>query len=404
MAELIVHRGTHQIGGCITELRTNTTRIVLDLGSPLPSSAGETLVEDLALPGITAPGEPCHGVFLTHTHGDHMGQIGQLPPEVPLFLGETARAVALTLYRRLAQRDPQACSPILAALEQANAFRPGVSLNVGDLRITPLLVDHSAFDAYMFLVEGDGVRLLHTGDFRRHGPRGKALYPVLRRYVGQVDWLICEGTTLSRPAGHVMTEQELGRRAREMLEPYRHVFLLCPSTNIDRIAALSHSAPSRRPVVCDGYQKEILNLVEARHGAKTPLYQFGRVIPYRSDNQKLTSWMEERGFWMFVRANEQFRQRMEPYRDDCVVLYSMWNGYLEGPCANPQLVRFLDGFPVLRLHTSGHADPGTLEEVCRILRPHRGIVPIHGEHPEAFRALAPACQVVCLEDGVSLTL
>ena len=108
MAELIVHRGTHQIGGCITELRTNTTRIVLDLGSPLPSSAGETLVEDLALPGITAPGEPCHGVFLTHTHGDHMGQIGQLPPEVPLFLGETARAVALTLYRRLAQRDPHA--------------------------------------------------------------------------------------------------------------------------------------------------------------------------------------------------------------------------------------------------------------------------------------------------------
>lgn len=34
---LIIHRGTHQIGGCVTELRTSTTRIVIDLGSPLPA-------------------------------------------------------------------------------------------------------------------------------------------------------------------------------------------------------------------------------------------------------------------------------------------------------------------------------------------------------------------------------
>ena len=34
--KLIIHRGTHQIGGCVTELRTSTTRIVIDMGSPLP--------------------------------------------------------------------------------------------------------------------------------------------------------------------------------------------------------------------------------------------------------------------------------------------------------------------------------------------------------------------------------
>ena len=31
---LVVHRGTHQIGGCVTELRTSTTRIVIDMGAP----------------------------------------------------------------------------------------------------------------------------------------------------------------------------------------------------------------------------------------------------------------------------------------------------------------------------------------------------------------------------------
>ena len=86
-----------------------------------------------------------------------MGQIGCILPEVPLFLGETARDVALTLYHRLARHDAADCAPILAALERAKTFHPGVPLTLGDLRITPLLVDHSAFDAYMFLIEGDGL-------------------------------------------------------------------------------------------------------------------------------------------------------------------------------------------------------------------------------------------------------
>lgn len=87
-----------------------------------------------------------------------------------------------------------------------------------------------------------------------------------------------------------------------------------------------------------------------------------------------------------------------------MVLYSMWNGYLEGPCANPGLIRFLNGFPVIRLHTSGHAGRETLREVCRILQPRRGLIPIHGEQPEVFYSLAPACRVVPLRDGESLTL
>ena len=256
MAELVIHRGTHQIGGCVTELRTRTTRIFLDLGSPLPGPGGATPEEVLSLPGVTVPGAPpCQGAFFTHTHGDHMGQIGRILPQVPLFLGEAAREVTLVLYRRLARRPGMDCAPVLAALERAHTFQPGVPLTVGDIRVTPLLVDHSAFDAYMFLVEADGVRLLYTGDFRDHGPRGKALRPMLERYVGQVDWLICEGTTLSRQPGPRMTEWELGRRARAVMEAHQHVFALCASTNIDRIAVLARSAPRRRPVVCDRYKK-----------------------------------------------------------------------------------------------------------------------------------------------------
>ena len=35
--EVIIHKGTNQIGGCITEIRTNKTRIIIDFGEDLPS-------------------------------------------------------------------------------------------------------------------------------------------------------------------------------------------------------------------------------------------------------------------------------------------------------------------------------------------------------------------------------
>ena len=190
-----VHRGTHQIGGCVTELSTKTIRILIDFGSPLPGSPRR---EELRLPGVTEPDSPCHGVFFTHYHGDHMGQIGQILPSVPLWMGETTRDVALALSRRLERVPGTDSARASAALERANTFCPGVPVVVGDIRITPLLVDHSAFDAYMFLVEVEGRKILHTGDFREHGPRGKALPAVLRHYVGQVDRLICEGTKIGR--------------------------------------------------------------------------------------------------------------------------------------------------------------------------------------------------------------
>ena len=35
--EVIIHRGTHQIGGCATEYRTKNTRIFIDFGAELDS-------------------------------------------------------------------------------------------------------------------------------------------------------------------------------------------------------------------------------------------------------------------------------------------------------------------------------------------------------------------------------
>lgn len=397
-----IYRGTHQIGGCVTEYRTKTTRILVDLGSPLPGAPEQ---EPIRLPGVTEPGEPCQGVFFTHYHGDHMGEIYRVLPNVPLWMGETAREVAKVLYLHL-QRVPDACvHQALDALERTRTFCPGKPVTVGDLKITPIMEDHSAFDAYQFLIEGEGVRVLHTGDFRIHGPRGKGLKKALQRYVGQVDWVVCEGTTLSRPAEKMLTERELGQLAQQIMGRYRYVFALCSSTNIDRIATLYQANPQGRLTICDRYQKEVLKRIQRRHGVKSSFYRFDRVwCPYSESFQsRLWKYASQQGFLIFVRPTIRFRNIMERYRENSIILYSQWSGYREGSHADPRIQQFLKGFPVIPLHTSGHADPATLREICQLVNP-RGIIPIHGERPEAFRELLPGTHVVCLEDGECLSL
>lgn len=397
-----IHRGAHQIGGCVTEYRTKTTRILVDLGSPLPGAPGPAT---LRLPGVTEPGEPCQGIFFTHYHGDHMGEIDRVLPTVPLWMGETAREVAQVLYRRLRRVPGTNAHQTLDALARTHTFRPGRPVPVGDLTITPILEDHSAFDAYQFLIEGEGVRVLHTGDFRAHGPRGRGLKKALQRYVGRVDWVVCEGTTLGRPAEKPLTERVLGQQAQQIMGRYRYVFALCSSTNIDRIATLHRANPNGRLTICDRYQRQVLNVVQRHHGAKSAFYRFDTVWwPYsEAAKPRLRAWANWQGFLLFVRPTRRFRNIMERYRADSVVLYSQWSGYREGPHADPRIQRFLEGFSVIPLHTSGHADPATLQQICRLVNP-RGIIPLHSERPEEFRTLLPEIRVACLEDGECLPL
>ena len=103
--EIIIHRGTHQIGGCVTEIKTEETRIIIDIGTPLPGSKteneGDAAEENIiAIPGVMVPADsrsdsvkPCDGVFVTHYHGDHIGNIDALLRDVSLYMGPATKKI-----------------------------------------------------------------------------------------------------------------------------------------------------------------------------------------------------------------------------------------------------------------------------------------------------------------------
>lgn len=80
--KITIHRGINQIGGCITEIATEKTRILIDLGQNLPD--GEGLVTDnLAnLESIEILTKGLNAIFYTHYHGDHLGLFHLVPDSI----------------------------------------------------------------------------------------------------------------------------------------------------------------------------------------------------------------------------------------------------------------------------------------------------------------------------------
>lgn len=386
--EVIIHRGTHQIGGCATEYRTNKTRIFIDFGAELDSENAKPFDID----GVTKGETNCDAVFFTHYHGDHMGLLDTINKDVPLYMGEASKAIAKILNDRLS-KAPNIDSYDIERINSIQTFKAAKSIIIGDITITPYMVDHSAYDAYMFKIEADGKSVLHTGDFRTHGFRGKGVKPTLKKYVKRVDALVCEGTTLNRTEAKCETENDLKNRIKSVLEENKYVFVVCSSTNIDRLAGICSVIPKGKYCICDKYQLSVIEYIRDFAGNKSSLYKFDKALYY---SENLDEKMDDKGFCMFVRCgNSEHKRIMEMYKDKHpVVIYSMWKGYLE----QENVKDFLEGYKRLDMHTSGHADSDAIKMVVDTVLPEK-IIPMHTEVPEAFLTLIGNTNVVLSKDG-----
>ena len=379
--KVIIHRGTHQIGGCITEIQSEKgTKIAIDIGENLPTMDGKEKIE-VEVEGLNKGKASFDAVFVTHYHGDHIGLYNKILPQIPIYIGEDSKQIYKILQSKL-EKAGIVSKQELELIDSFKTYKIPQKIRIRDILITPIEVDHSAFNAHMFLIECDGKKLLHTGDFRTHGQRGKAVIPALKSYVGQVDCLICEGTTLSRNREELMSETKLQNEAEKVFRENKYVFVMCSSTNIDRIAAI-HKATLRanRLFVCDKYQKEILMYIDSI--SRSSLYKFkGKVVSY--DNNILQI-MKDKGFVMLVRDNYISRKAMRLFPKS-IFIYSQWEGYLNEKFTEYKHMQEFVPKNYIYLHTSGHADFNSIKKVCETVKP-KMIIPIHSENPEAFKEM-----------------
>lgn len=403
--KITIHRGINQIGGCITEIATENTRILIDLGRNLPDgdkTGADNLANQEAIEKLTAG---IDAVFYTHYHGDHVDLFHYVPDSIKQYIGETAKKVVIRKYQELCliPGEKEKHSSHLPKIERMIPLKAAQAVSVNDIKkeikVTPYFVSHSAYESYMFLIEAEGKRILHTGDFRDHGYLGNGLMKILNAVLkkGGVDVLIIEGTMMSRRKEHVKTENELQREAFEAMSKYKNVFVFCSSTDMERLATFRAANRQffNKPFLCDNYQKDILKIFSESAGKENKLFDFGKVYDFKENNDKLISYMKDSGFCMLVRPTEKFSNYYKFLRnhindEDTVLIYSMWKMYIdpESRHKKQQHLDFVSQFPdVKKIYTSGHASPKCLAEVCEIVNPALGIIPIHGEKAEDFLLL-----------------
>jgi len=408
-----VHRGTHQIGGCVTEYEHNGWHLFVDYGEDLPGSPKSG---DLQVEGLTHGDISKSALLITHYHGDHIGRITKLPKELPIFMGKVGRDIQQELSDHLKSVDG-VHQEMLDRLQTVLSFEPGHLFQWGNFKIMPVTIDHSAFDAYCFKIETDGVSAFHTGDFRTHGFRSKTLTNVLKKFIGKVDCVVCEATNIARPEAVSMSERDLQLEYQNLFAKNEGNIVYVSSTNIDRLFGLYHAAiRANRFFIVDEYQKRIMDIVTERDPiwGKSELYCFEeKKLPIVLTRERGKFWMnnklkwllEEMGYVLIARSNpcfDEFIQQMPCKQQNYL---SMWNGYVDKSKAayNERLTRSL-GENYLYKHTSGHCDMNSLRQVFSLLHP-KVIIPIHTESPETFAKLfGDDWTVVVPNDGDAISI
>ena len=413
-----VHRGLEQIGGCITEISTATSRVFIDMGQNLPGNAEVTTPaqDQKMVESLFANNPKEHeAVFYTHGHEDHVGLFEYVPLHVPQYMGTGTKELLLIKYGilkeaaelNIEQVQKNGCTnevldeaiaknihedyKISRLSEMKTWSRPSSgkspdSIFIGDIKITPFFNCHSIYDSHMFLIEADGNRIWHTGDYRAHGYLGKGLFPTLQKYAMNIDTLITEGTMLNRN-DECIHEYEVAEKTASVMKSYKYVFVLASATDIERLASIKNASEKakKRMYVCSKFLISTMRFFtehesELSHG----LFSFSP----RMYGRKYWGRMKKRGF-VFVAGTSQKSKVANLLKelpiDETILIYSSWEGYYTIPEqveANPDYKNFRELFNnVVDIHTSGHADKSTIQKVIEIVKP-KEVICIHKE-PDA---------------------
>ncbi|WP_314294760.1 MBL fold metallo-hydrolase [Fusobacterium periodonticum] len=391
--EINIIRGQNQIGGSIIEISSKSTKIILDIGSNLEDK--EIVVPEID--GLFKGKAKYDGVLISHYHSDHVGLATRILPEIQIYMGEKSYEIHKVSNEYMEKEY----------LKEPKIFKGEEEFFIGDIKITPYLCDHSAFDSYMFLLDCEGKKLLYTGDFRSNGR--KSFEPLLRK-LPKVDVLITEGTNLSNnKIGKInLTEKELEKKGIELLEGNdKPVFVLMAATNIDRIVTFYKIAnATKRLFLLDTYAGLITDTI----GGNIPNPgTFSNVRMFLTNQNKykiLENYQKNKigrkgivnsNFMMCVRNS--MKQYLENYPEGfsfegCTMFYSMWEGYKKQENIK-EFLEFMEekGVKIISLHTSGHADEKDFDKLIKKVEP-KIIIPVHTENSEWFKRYEN-CEVIC---------
>ncbi len=412
--DIIIHKGTNEIGGTCIQLSTKSTNILLDIGAPLNN---ESKYIDYSKFNPDA-------IIISHPHQDHYGLMNTINANIPIYIGEVGKNLI------------NATSMFLGRESYSNNFYPitkDKSFSIGDFKITPYLVDHSAVDAFAFLIESNNIRVFYSGDFRAHGRKSVLFKRIIEKPPRNIDLLFMEGTMMNRKNDDFPNEQSVENKISEVIKSQNNIsFIISSSQNIDRIVSAYRSCLKTGKIfIIDLYTAWVLEQLKVVSN-RVPNMDWDKIkiyADYKHDlvlktNSLLTGDFRERAYKHRIKKEEitadpsryLYLTKISKYRlidlyksdeNPVNVIYSQWLGYLKqtdrvhygsheiNSYKNDKAVNFIYA------HTSGHATVEDLKKFSEALKP-KYVIPIHTEYKNDYKTLFN--NVIVLNDNETFNL
>jgi ribonuclease J len=400
-----IFRGTEEIGGTCIHLSSGDTSIALDMGMPLTSTQSNGFAKNETPAGTMNTDyikTRFDAVIISHSHQDHYGLIEELPKHTPVYINKV-------------QLDMINASRIFRGMEPLQHhfvfYDIAKCFTIGSFTFHPYLVDHSAPNAFAFLIECEGKRLFYSGDFRAHGRKNGLFEKHLRTpHLKNCDLMFLEGTMINRDNDEYPTEEAVQQNLTGRLSRHDGTgFLISSAQNIDRLtSAFKACHDTARELVVDFYTAWVLYLLKDISKNCNYMVKNIRTLSDGRISGNQYKYMQQssinfKNFTTFIYANRPLKfddLNKDPrhylvalrmyglkhlkYFTNPLVIYSQWQGYLDEPeYAFARQIKDKLKDKWVYAHTSGHAVKKDLKRFVDALKP-KIVVPVHTEHPKRF--------------------
>jgi len=450
---LTFYGGVNEIGGNKILLEDGDTRVLLDFGMSFAgeatyfsgyltprgvNGAGDYLEFDL-LPklnglyaremikntGLKYTSPSINAVILSHPHIDHVGYLPFIDENIPVHCGECTK----TIIDAMQESGRNNLGP-----HNFHTFRTSSKINVGNLEIEPVHVDHSVPGAYGFIIHTSKGSIVYSGDFRLHGSMAH-----MTREFGEKACksdpiaMVSEGTRVCPEESQVIhSESKVKTESNDVVaNTSKLVVVAFYSRDIDRFKTFYEIAKNNdRKFVIPLKLAYLLSRLKTDKELKQKIPDVTNddsVLLYKK-RKRTGEFVEsdyykwERDFldnavnYKFVHENQSkllFNLDLVEFTELIDVrpahgghfIHSMSEPFSEEDITADVMHRWLEHFGLKfhQIHASGHCPSKDLREIINLIRP-RQLIPIHTEYPELFRKLFAHLDVKIVEKGNPYTL
>jgi len=405
-------KGQEYYAGFLAPRRVAGAADDLELGI-LPRVKGLYSKEMLKFTDLKYEEPKFDAVFLSHAHTDHCSHLQYMDESIPVYVGECTLKIIESF-------DPSKDVPEAFGRHVYKTFRSGRKVQVGDITVEPVHVDHSVPGAYGYLIHTSAGTIAYTGDLRRHGP-ASFMTEEFARKASKSDpiALICEGTRLGRKEkGENLGENGVKKLASSVISKSRELAIATfYGRDVDRIRTFYEvGKQSDRQFVVSMRTAHLLYKLRDDKVLKLPDPLRDKHITIYA-RRKVSGEYQEKDYYKWERPyleNSVGFKHIQANCHKCLLnldlynfselvdikpkggefIHSMSEPFSEGGMDQIESVvmqRWLDHFNLRfhQAHASGHCSQDDLQWLINEINPRR-VIPIHTEKSEIFAKITRA--------------